>query len=239
MNIYVEKDGRVNGPYTIDELVVLTRKGDCKLSDKAWHEGMTEWKPMHAMHELANRITPPLSFASSAQHTDTSLGNKSDQAPKNINLHSEKDRSSQKGGDELVVLNRKTSISQVDSAAQSKKTHANRTKKMPSANNTPYGWFALIGSAGLHNYPTLQGWLIFLGVLQLLYHYLISPFLSKRAEEPINEEEYAYCQRCCGSGSLTCPKCNGTNRTKYWISCCHGGKIPCPDCNGHGKLIKV
>lgn len=60
MNIFIAKNGNRQGPYSSEQLKELVGRGDISLSDKAWHEGCTEWIRISDMPELVNAILPPM-----------------------------------------------------------------------------------------------------------------------------------------------------------------------------------
>jgi hypothetical protein len=59
MNFYIVEDGIAKGPCSVEEVVRLCRKGRLKLSDLAWREGISEWRPLHSMPDVVNLVVPP------------------------------------------------------------------------------------------------------------------------------------------------------------------------------------
>ena len=60
MNIYILKDRAAQGPYSVEQLVSMNQNGQCMLDTLAWHEGMTEWKPIHTIADVVDAIVPRL-----------------------------------------------------------------------------------------------------------------------------------------------------------------------------------
>lgn len=60
MNIYLTKEGDKGGPYTIEQVVELIRRGDYLMTDLAWREGMSDWKPIHTLADIAEAVLPPV-----------------------------------------------------------------------------------------------------------------------------------------------------------------------------------
>lgn len=60
MNIYLFYNNQREGPYSLDQIVELNRNGQCRISDLAWHEGLTEWKPIQDIADVMDAILPPL-----------------------------------------------------------------------------------------------------------------------------------------------------------------------------------
>lgn len=47
MQIFLARDNKQAGPYTLEQLNTMLTSGQVKLSDLAWHEGMESWLPLH------------------------------------------------------------------------------------------------------------------------------------------------------------------------------------------------
>jgi hypothetical protein len=60
MNIYLLKDGEKRGPYSIIQVVEIIRNGECLMSDLAWREGMSDWKPIYTLEDIVEAALPPL-----------------------------------------------------------------------------------------------------------------------------------------------------------------------------------
>jgi hypothetical protein len=61
MNVYIQKDGRRDGPFTSQQTSDLIRQGKYSASDLAWHEGLSEWKSISLMQDVVNLAVPPVS----------------------------------------------------------------------------------------------------------------------------------------------------------------------------------
>ena len=60
MNIYIRKEGRRDGPFSPKQAGEFIRQGRYSLSDLAWHEGMHEWSPIHALPDVVTFVLPPI-----------------------------------------------------------------------------------------------------------------------------------------------------------------------------------
>src|SRR4051794_38172991 len=60
MNIFIIKNGNHQGPLSIVDLKEQIKQGTVSLSDKAWHEGCSEWTPISQMPELLTAILPSI-----------------------------------------------------------------------------------------------------------------------------------------------------------------------------------
>ena len=60
MNIYIRKEGRRDGPFSPKQAGEFIRRGRYSLSDLAWHEGMHEWSPIHALPDVVTFVLPPI-----------------------------------------------------------------------------------------------------------------------------------------------------------------------------------
>ena len=49
MNIFVSKNGKQHGPFNADQVRHELKIGAFLASDYAWHEGLTEWVPLHSI----------------------------------------------------------------------------------------------------------------------------------------------------------------------------------------------
>ena len=58
MQIYITRNGQQLGPYSIDDVRSQLTKGALQSSDLAWHEGVTDWQPLHLMPEFSG-VMPP------------------------------------------------------------------------------------------------------------------------------------------------------------------------------------
>jgi len=58
MNIFIFKDGRRKGPYSLEEVRRLRADGKVMNSDYAWQEGLADWVPLASISGIASPITP-------------------------------------------------------------------------------------------------------------------------------------------------------------------------------------
>jgi uncharacterized protein DUF4339 len=58
MNIFIFKDGRREGPYSLEEVRRLRADGKVMNSDYAWQEGLADWVPLASIPGIASPITP-------------------------------------------------------------------------------------------------------------------------------------------------------------------------------------
>lgn len=72
MTIFILKDGNRVGPFTIEQVSGLIQEGEASMTDLAWSEGFTEWKPIHALPEIASMVLPPI--PNSAPTTEQNTG---------------------------------------------------------------------------------------------------------------------------------------------------------------------
>ncbi len=61
MQIHVAKSGQQSGPYTLEQVQNMVRSGLLSAADLGWHEGMTEWAPLHTIAGLG--VPPPTGAA--------------------------------------------------------------------------------------------------------------------------------------------------------------------------------
>ncbi len=54
MQYMIDKDGQQWGPYTKEQVQEYLNAGNFQATDLAWHEGLTEWRPLSTM------LTPPI-----------------------------------------------------------------------------------------------------------------------------------------------------------------------------------
>jgi hypothetical protein len=59
MNIFIFKDGRQEGPYSLEEVRRLRADGKLMNSDYAWQDGLPDWTPLASIPGIAAAITPP------------------------------------------------------------------------------------------------------------------------------------------------------------------------------------
>jgi TM2 domain-containing membrane protein YozV len=61
--IFIAKSGQRTGPFTIEQVADLIRKGEYSMGDLAWREGMAQWTPIHQITDLAAAVLPPIPVA--------------------------------------------------------------------------------------------------------------------------------------------------------------------------------
>jgi hypothetical protein len=59
MQIFVTKDGRQSGPFSIDEIKAQLAAGSLTPADYGWHEGLAEWQTLGALAPFAVNNPPP------------------------------------------------------------------------------------------------------------------------------------------------------------------------------------
>lgn len=60
MTIFVLKDGNRLGPFAVEQVATAIRKGEMTMKDLVWHEGLSEWQPIHKLTEILNAVLPPI-----------------------------------------------------------------------------------------------------------------------------------------------------------------------------------
>jgi hypothetical protein len=59
MQIYIGKAGEQTGPFTPEQVQVMYENGRIAPSDVAWHEGLSDWQPLHQVLELTPPVAQP------------------------------------------------------------------------------------------------------------------------------------------------------------------------------------
>lgn len=59
MELYLHQNGEQVGPYTEDQISSMLASGGLSRNDIVWHEGLTEWQPIHAVFSLSAPVAPP------------------------------------------------------------------------------------------------------------------------------------------------------------------------------------
>jgi hypothetical protein len=59
MEMYLHRNGEQVGPFTQDQILSMITNGTLSRDDIVWHEGLTQWQPMHAVFSLSHPIAPP------------------------------------------------------------------------------------------------------------------------------------------------------------------------------------
>jgi len=60
MSIYILKSGEKRGPFTVQQVVAAIKSGEFLMTDLAWTEGPSEWKPLHSIAEVVESALPPV-----------------------------------------------------------------------------------------------------------------------------------------------------------------------------------
>ena len=47
MELYLHQDGEQVGPYTEEQIISMVSSGELRRDDIIWHEGLSEWQPIH------------------------------------------------------------------------------------------------------------------------------------------------------------------------------------------------
>jgi len=58
MALYLHQNGEQVGPYTEEQIISMVESGELSRDDFSWHEGITEWQPIHSIVSLPASITP-------------------------------------------------------------------------------------------------------------------------------------------------------------------------------------
>lgn len=77
MDLYIAKDGTESGPYSADQVESLHRAGMLRSDDLVWHEGMSEWSPLHRYLGLRPPVppAPPARNGVASDHGEGVSGN--------------------------------------------------------------------------------------------------------------------------------------------------------------------
>ena len=59
MELYLHQDGEQVGPYSEEQISSMLTSGALSRDDLVWHEGLTEWQPLHAVFTLPAPVAPP------------------------------------------------------------------------------------------------------------------------------------------------------------------------------------
>jgi hypothetical protein len=75
MNIYLYQNGKEVGPYTEDQLRDMVKSGAISQTENAWHEGLSEWKPLNKIISIASSgpafPLPPSRQSNGDPHVDS------------------------------------------------------------------------------------------------------------------------------------------------------------------------
>lgn len=58
MELYLNQNGEQVGPYTEDQISEMIHSGALTRNDIVWHEGLSEWQPLHAVFDLPTPVAP-------------------------------------------------------------------------------------------------------------------------------------------------------------------------------------
>lgn len=72
MNIYLNKNGERQGPFSTEQLANLVSQAQIRMSDEVWYEGCDGCAKISDLPDLANAIIPPLP-SKSAISSETKL----------------------------------------------------------------------------------------------------------------------------------------------------------------------
>jgi len=64
MHIYIAKNGTQTGPFSVEQIHGMLTGGLVSINDLAWHDGASDWQPLHALLGLAQ--PPPVPVAAPA-----------------------------------------------------------------------------------------------------------------------------------------------------------------------------
>lgn len=59
MELYLNQNGEQVGPYTEEQISAMIHGGALTRDDIVWHEGLSEWQPIHTVFDLPAPIAPP------------------------------------------------------------------------------------------------------------------------------------------------------------------------------------
>jgi len=59
MELYLHKNGEQVGPYTEEQISSSLTDGELSRDDIVWHEGLSEWQPLHTIFSLPEPVIPP------------------------------------------------------------------------------------------------------------------------------------------------------------------------------------
>jgi len=60
MNIFLAKDGKPDGPYSVEQIREMVHAKQISMTDQVWEEGSSDWKRICDSTELAVKIVPTL-----------------------------------------------------------------------------------------------------------------------------------------------------------------------------------
>ena len=72
MELYLNQNGEQVGPYTEDQISAMIHSGALTRNDIVWHEGLTEWQPLHTVFDLPVPVAPPSAYQVARQSTPES-----------------------------------------------------------------------------------------------------------------------------------------------------------------------
>jgi len=77
MELYLNQNGEQVGPYTVDQITSMFQSGALTRDDIVWHEGLTEWQPLHAVFNIDTTPVPAAPIPRPQAQTTVSDGPKS------------------------------------------------------------------------------------------------------------------------------------------------------------------
>jgi hypothetical protein len=58
MELYLHQNGEQVGPYTVDQITSMIQSGALTRDDIVWHEGLSEWQPLHTIFDIDTTPVP-------------------------------------------------------------------------------------------------------------------------------------------------------------------------------------
>ena len=71
MNMYLAKNNERQGPFSIEQIGEMVRKGEFQMTDLAWREGMAGWEAIHKVPDVVAAILPPIPIEPPTINTPT------------------------------------------------------------------------------------------------------------------------------------------------------------------------
>jgi len=74
MQLYIAKSGQQTGPFSTEQLESMLNSGMIALDDSAWHEGLTDWQPLHQILNIAPSLPQPPAIRQTTATPQTNSG---------------------------------------------------------------------------------------------------------------------------------------------------------------------
>jgi hypothetical protein len=58
MAFYLNQNGEQVGPYSEEQIISMVESGELSRDEFSWHEGLTEWQPIHSVVSLPAPVAP-------------------------------------------------------------------------------------------------------------------------------------------------------------------------------------